>query len=71
MAKVYVNRLKLSVAKNLLASADGISGASNDSGLQFKHSSSCQRTGGERGDYRRWRRSEQGAHSGRTRSGAN
>jgi hypothetical protein len=40
VAKVYVNRLELSVAENLLASADGTIGASNDSCLQLKHSSS-------------------------------
>jgi hypothetical protein len=38
VAKVYVNRLELSVAENLLASADGTIGASNDSCLQLKHS---------------------------------
>jgi hypothetical protein len=38
VAKVYVNRLELSLAVNLLTSAGGASGASNDWGLQFKHS---------------------------------
>jgi hypothetical protein len=70
VAKVYVNRLELSVAENLLASADGTIGASNDSCLQLKHSSSGSAPGKLR-DYRRWRRGQRGAHSGRTRSGAN
>jgi hypothetical protein len=40
---VYVNRLELSVVVNLLASADGTGGLSNDSGPQFKHSFLGQR----------------------------
>jgi hypothetical protein len=71
VAKVYVNRLELSVAENLRASADGTIGASNDSCLQFKHSFLGAAHRGKLRDYRRWRRGQRGAHSGRTRSGAN
>jgi hypothetical protein len=51
---VYVNRLELSVVVNLLASADGTGGVSNDSGPQFKHSFLGQRAE-KLSDNRLWR----------------
>ena len=51
--------------------ADGTIGASNDSCLQFKHSFLGAAHRRKLRDYRRWQGGQQGAHSGRTRSGAN